>query len=101
MQRLQEIINFDNFEINVKFAKVQIIQMKHIYFLIKYQLLLTLFQGYGHIFIHKVQQRHVLARNYFSRLPGMAEHIRYKANEKPMVNGPAIAGQQVPVQQKA
>lgn len=63
--------------------------------------LVDLEEGYGHIFIHKVQQRHVLARNYFSRLPGMAEHIRYKANEKPMVNGPAIAGQQVPVQQKA
>lgn len=60
------------------------------------------FQGYGQVFIQKVQQKHVLARNYFSRLPGMAEHLRAKANDRyTQPNGPAINGQPVPVQSKA
>jgi len=53
------------------------------------------------VFIHKVQQKHTLARNYFSRLPGMAEHIRIKANEKMMPSGPTVSGQHFPVQQRA
>ncbi|ESP01005.1 hypothetical protein LOTGIDRAFT_52457, partial [Lottia gigantea] len=32
-------------------------------------------EGYGQVFIHKIKQKHTLARNYFSRLPGMAEII--------------------------
>ncbi|XP_060080948.1 IQ and ubiquitin-like domain-containing protein [Ylistrum balloti] len=63
--------------------------------------LVNLEEGYGSVFIHKVQQKHTLARNYFSRLPGMAEHIRIRANEKSMPSGPTIAGQQLPVQQRA
>ncbi|XP_069101065.1 IQ motif and ubiquitin-like domain-containing protein [Argopecten irradians] len=63
--------------------------------------LVNLEEGYGSVFIHKVQQKHTLARNYFSRLPGMAEHIRIRANERSMPSGPTIAGQQVPVQQRA
>ncbi|XP_033745272.1 IQ and ubiquitin-like domain-containing protein [Pecten maximus] len=63
--------------------------------------LVNLEEGYGSVFIHKVQQKHTLARNYFSRLPGMAEHIRIRANERSMPSGPTIAGQQLPVQQRA
>ena len=55
-------------------------------------------QGYGHVFIQKIQQKHVLARNYFSRLPGMAEHVKEKANEREMRSGPQIHGQAVSVQ---
>lgn len=63
---------------------------------------ISCFQGYGQVFIQKVQQKHVLARNYFSRLPGMAEHLRAMANDRyTQPNGPAINGQQVPVQSKA
>lgn len=58
-------------------------------------------EGYGQVFMHKVKQKHTLARNYFSRLPGMAEHVKEKANEKSMVSGPSVAGQPVPVQQRA
>lgn len=51
--------------------------------------------------MQKVKQKHTLARNYFSRLPGMAEHVKEKANEKSMVSGPSVAGQPAPVQQRA
>ncbi|XP_034306877.2 IQ motif and ubiquitin-like domain-containing protein isoform X1 [Magallana gigas] len=64
--------------------------------------LVDLEEGYGQVFIQKVQQKHVLARNYFSRLPGMSEHLRVMANDRyTQPNGPAINGQQVPVQSKA
>ncbi|KAK3103197.1 hypothetical protein FSP39_017279 [Pinctada imbricata] len=63
--------------------------------------LVDLEEGYGLVFIHKVQQKHVLARNYFSRLPGMAEHLRYQAQDRSLPGGPAVEGQQVPVQAKA
>jgi len=32
-------------------------------------------EAYGRMFIGKILHKHVLARNYFSRLPGMAEHM--------------------------
>ncbi|EDO49624.1 predicted protein, partial [Nematostella vectensis] len=32
-------------------------------------------EAYGRMFIGKVLHKHVLARSYFSRLPGMAEHM--------------------------
>ena len=35
-------------------------------------------QAYGRMFIGKILHKHVLARNYFSRLPGMAEHMKKK-----------------------
>ncbi|XP_022103936.1 IQ and ubiquitin-like domain-containing protein [Acanthaster planci] len=38
-------------------------------------------KGYGRVFCHKVNTKHTLARNYFSRLPGMAEHMRQKAGQ--------------------
>ncbi|XP_071807363.1 IQ motif and ubiquitin-like domain-containing protein [Asterias amurensis] len=38
-------------------------------------------KGYGRVFCHKVNTKHTLARNYFSRLPGMAEHMRTRANQ--------------------
>ncbi|XP_038060891.1 IQ and ubiquitin-like domain-containing protein [Patiria miniata] len=38
-------------------------------------------KGYGRVFCHKVNTKHTLARNYFSRLPGMAEHMRHKASQ--------------------
>lgn len=30
------------------------------------------------MFIGKILHKHVLARNYFSRLPGMADHMKAK-----------------------
>ncbi|CAH3181135.1 unnamed protein product [Porites evermanni] len=35
-------------------------------------------EAYGRMFIGKILHKHVLARNYFSRLPGMAEHMKKK-----------------------
>ena len=52
------------------------------------------FQGYGTVFIHKVEHKHTLARNYFSRLPGMAEHMRV-SDTKSAVHGPRISGKAV------
>ncbi|KAL3853468.1 hypothetical protein ACJMK2_017004 [Sinanodonta woodiana] len=59
--------------------------------------LVNLEEGYGQVFINRINQKHVLARNYFSRLPGMAEHVREQANKKSK-SGPAVSGQAVPVQ---
>ncbi|XP_067684534.1 IQ motif and ubiquitin-like domain-containing protein [Haliotis asinina] len=63
----------------------------------------SLEEGYGHVFIHKVKQKHTLARNYFSRLPGMAELIRKRTGMRDIQSnrGPSVAGTAVPVQQKA
>ena len=33
--------------------------------------------------MQKVKHRHVLARNYFSKLPGMKDHMRHKMVELP------------------
>lgn len=60
--------------------------------------LVSLEEGYGQVFMQKVHQKHVLARNYFSRLPGIAEHIKEKANERDTRSGPSIQGQAVSVQ---
>ena len=68
---------------------------------VNYLGLLVLWQGYGDVFIHKVKQKHTLARNYFSRLPGMAELIRQHAadNTQTMAPGPStIAGQALSMQ---
>lgn len=40
-----------------------------------------IFQGYGKELVHKVLRKHALARNYFSRLPGMSEFMRHKISE--------------------
>lgn len=37
--------------------------------------------GYGRVFSHKIHTKHTLARNYFSRLPGMSEHMRTQATQ--------------------
>ena len=57
------------------------------------------FQAYGKTFIHKVEHKHTLARNYFSRLPGMAEHLRRDASAKSQASsqGPSITGKAVPI----
>ena len=34
--------------------------------------------------MQKVKHRHVLARNYFSKLPGMKDHMRNKIVELPL-----------------
>ncbi|WAR27195.1 IQUB-like protein [Mya arenaria] len=60
--------------------------------------LVNLEEGYGQVFIQKVQQKHVLARNYFSRMPGMAEHVKERASERDTRSGPSIQGQSVTVQ---
>ncbi|KAK7499622.1 hypothetical protein BaRGS_00009274, partial [Batillaria attramentaria] len=61
--------------------------------------LVSLDEGYGEVFIHKVSQKHTLARNYFSRLPGMAELIRQHGgqdNAKSLAPGPStITGHSV------
>ncbi|XP_067933394.1 IQ motif and ubiquitin-like domain-containing protein, partial [Watersipora subatra] len=48
----------------------------------------TLTEGYGKELIHKIHRKHALARNYFSRLPGMSEHMRKRVTEP--VDGPAV-----------
>lgn len=64
--------------------------------------LVSLDEGYGEVFIHKVKQKHTLARNYFSRLPGMAELIRkHAAGEVNTLVGPStIAGNTLPMQNR-
>jgi len=60
--------------------------------------LFSLEEGYGAVFIHKVTQKHNFARNYFSRLPGMAELLRQKlGGASEMKSGPAVAGHSVPM----
>ena len=55
----------------------------------------VLFQAYGKTFIHKVKHKHALARNYFSRLPGMAEQLRSRESTNNAVNGPVVSGQKI------
>ncbi|CAL1532090.1 unnamed protein product [Lymnaea stagnalis] len=64
--------------------------------------LFSLEEGYGQVFIHKVTQKHNFARNYFSRLPGMAEILRKKmgASESGTGKGPSVAGHSVAKAQK-
>ncbi|XP_070559447.1 IQ motif and ubiquitin-like domain-containing protein [Ptychodera flava] len=38
-------------------------------------------ESYGRVFCHKIRSKQTLSRNYFSRLPGMAEHMRKKASQ--------------------
>ena len=45
-------------------------------------------QGYGPSFIHKVKQRHVLAKNYFAKLPQFADQMQGKVREIPFLKGP-------------
>ncbi|CAH1783739.1 unnamed protein product [Owenia fusiformis] len=54
-------------------------------------------EAYDKVFIHKVKHKHVLARNYFARLPGMSEHMRTKTDNRTM-SGPSIAGKAVSMQ---
>jgi hypothetical protein len=35
-------------------------------------------KNYGDVFIRKVKQKHMVAKSYFSKLPGISEHIRKK-----------------------
>ena len=41
-------------------------------------------QAYGAQFVQKVHHRHVLARNYFSRVPGMMNKMEEKVSEMPL-----------------
>ncbi|KAK3736399.1 hypothetical protein QZH41_017899 [Actinostola sp. cb2023] len=43
-----------------------------------HKLLFIQYEAYGRMFIGKILHKHLLARNYFSRLPGMAEHMKTK-----------------------
>lgn len=45
-------------------------------------------QGYGPSFVHKVEQRHVLAKNYFARLPQFSGQMQGKVREIPFLKGP-------------
>lgn len=40
--------------------------------------------SYGAVLVQKVKHRHVLARNYFSKLPGMKDHMNHKIVELPL-----------------
>ncbi|XP_006149270.1 IQ and ubiquitin-like domain-containing protein [Tupaia chinensis] len=37
--------------------------------------LLSIEEGYGRLFIHKIKHKHILARNYFSQIPALASFI--------------------------
>ena len=50
--------------------------------------MLCILQGYGKELIHKIHRKHALARNYFSRLPGMSEHMRKRVTEPQ--DGPSV-----------
>ncbi|XP_074644757.1 IQ motif and ubiquitin-like domain-containing protein isoform X2 [Tubulanus polymorphus] len=54
-------------------------------------------EGYGKVFMHKANHKHTLARNYFSRLPGMAELMHAKEKENQKSRGPSVSGQRVPI----
>ena len=41
-------------------------------------------QAYGTQFVQKVYHRHVLAKNYFSRVPGMMDKMEEKVTELPL-----------------
>ncbi len=49
------------------------------------------FKNYGEVFIRKVKQKHMVAKSYFSKLPGIAEHIRKKEADRE-INFPALNG---------
>ena len=50
--------------------------------------MLCVLKGYGKELIHKIHRKHALARNYFSRLPGMSEHMRKRVTEPQ--DGPSV-----------
>ena len=43
-----------------------------------------LFQAYGSQFVKKVKHRHVLARNYFTKIPDMADKMKSKVKALPL-----------------
>ncbi|XP_078485773.1 uncharacterized protein LOC100186480 [Ciona intestinalis] len=45
-------------------------------------------EAYGQVFILKVQNKHTMARIYFSRLPGMSEQLRRKVTGSQRLPGP-------------
>ena len=44
-------------------------------------LLLFLIQAYSSQFTDKIRQRHILARNYFTQIPGMMDEMSTKVKE--------------------
>ena len=47
--------------------------------------------------MHKVRHKHTLARNYFSRITGMAEFMRgFAEGSKVLPKGPSVSGKGVP-----
>lgn len=48
--------------------------------------------AYRKEFINKIHRRHTLAHSYFAKLPGMAEHLRFKeSNNRPVIAGIGLA----------
>ncbi|XP_076819565.1 IQ motif and ubiquitin-like domain-containing protein [Clavelina lepadiformis] len=47
-----------------------------------------LHEAYGQVFIHKIKNKHTLARIYFSRIPGMSEQLRKKTTGSQRLPGP-------------
>lgn len=41
-------------------------------------------QAYGAHFVQKIRHKHLLAQNYFSHIPGMAEEIKAKVDKLPL-----------------
>ena len=56
----------------------------HLCIIIVFITLILIVQAYGAQFVQKVHHRHVLARNYFSRVPGMMEKMEEKVSEMPL-----------------
>ena len=45
---------------------------------------LSLLQAYSSQFTDKIRQRHILARNYFTQIPGMMEDMSARVKELPL-----------------
>ncbi|XP_064632189.1 IQ motif and ubiquitin-like domain-containing protein isoform X2 [Lineus longissimus] len=58
-------------------------------------------EGYGKVFIHKVDHKHTLAKNYFARVPGMAQLMKTKEPKNPNSRMPTISGKKLSVQASA
>jgi hypothetical protein len=54
-------------------------------------LFLANFKNYGDTFIRKIKQKHTVARNYFSKLPGISEYMR-KLELRGDIYFPPLAG---------
>lgn len=54
-------------------------------------------QEYSRDFLHRIQHKHTMAKNYFFRLPVMAEHMRAKVVHSATVTSavPPLSGKRI------